>query len=180
MQDIDSSDVRSSAMPEEVREAEKKAEAVVQKLKELSLTITLSESCTAGLVSALLANTNGASAVFWGSFVCYTQEAKVSMLGLDKKELSAFGLVSRETASSMAEAALKKSGADISVSITGIAGPLGDGSDVPVGTIWAAVLTRDGYIKERKFLFEGSRNAIRCCAAIAALDLVQSVLDSLT
>jgi len=157
--------------------AEKKARDVLQRIKELSMTLALSESCTAGLISSLLANVPGASTALWGSYVCYTQEAKVSMLGLDNEKLSVFGLVSKETVSSMAAMTLKKSGADIAVSVTGLAGPDGDGSCVPVGTVWIAAYFKDGDTSIREFHFEGSRNAVRLQAAIAALDLLQSALN---
>jgi len=156
--------------------AEKKAEALVKKLKTLSLTVALAESCTAGMVSGLLANVAGASCVLWGSFVCYTQGAKVSMLGLDNDELSAYGLVSRETASSMAGGALQKSGADIAAAVTGLAGPDGDGSSVPVGTVWIASAVREGKVTAREFHFEGSRNTVRIRAATAVLEIIESLL----
>jgi PncC family amidohydrolase len=151
--------------------AEKKAEAVIEKLKKFSLTLALAESCTAGLVSGLLANTSGASSVLWGSFVCYTQEAKVLMLGLNNDTLSAHGLVSKETACSMAKGALKKSGCDLAVSVTGLAGPGGDGL-VPVGTIWTATANNSGETEVKEFFFTGSRNAVRIRAAIAVLEMV--------
>jgi len=156
--------------------AEKAAEALVHQLKSLSMTAAFAESCTAGLVASLMAGTSGASAVLWGSFVCYTQGAKVSMLGLDNVKLSAHGLVSRETASSMADAALQKSGADIAASVTGLAGPEGDGSGVPVGTVWIATAAREGKTSAREFHFNGSRNAVRISAAIAVLESVQNAL----
>jgi len=149
--------------------AEKTAEAVIEKLKSLSLKLVLAESCTAGLVSGLLANISGASAFLWGSFVCYTQEAKVLMLGLDDDSLSAHGLVNRETACSMAEGALKNSGADVSASVTGLAGPGGDGR-VPVGTIWIATAKRNADIEAKEFVFTGSRNTVRMRAAITVLE----------
>jgi len=167
----------SQLMSDLIREAEKKAEDVIQKLKELSLTIALSESCTAGLVAALLANTNGASSVLWGSYVCYTQEAKVSMLCLDNDELLAYGLVSRETASSMAGMALKKSGADIAVSVTGIAGPDGDGRVQP-GTVFIAAGSLNRGITEKEFHFEGSRNEVRFLAATAVLEEILGILSN--
>jgi len=163
--------------------AEKKAKAVIEKLKNQSLTLALAESCTAGLVSSLLANTSGASAVLWGSFVCYTQEAKVQMLDLDNKALLTDGLVSRQTAESMAKGALGKSGADIAAAVTGLAGPAGDGR-VPVGTVWVATARRGGEIEAKKYFFtsepdnpEAGRNTIRYCAVVAVLE---SVLRGLT
>jgi len=156
--------------------AEKTAEAVVEKLKSLSITIALAESCTAGLISGLLANTNGASLVLWGSFVCYKKEAKVKMLDLNEEKLLEHGLVSRETASSMAAGALAKSGADISVSITGYAGQTGD-AIASAGTVWIATAVKNGEVKAAEFHFTGSRNAVRLRAAITALETVLQVLD---
>jgi len=154
--------------------AEKTAQELVEKLKALSLTLALAESCTAGLVSGFLADIPGASQVLWGSFVCYTKEAKVSMLGLDSGALLIHGLVSRETAISMAEAALRKSGAGIAASVTGLAGPQGDGSSVPVGTVWAASALKNGETRASEFHFSGSRNVVRIRAAIALLELIKN------
>jgi PncC family amidohydrolase len=156
-------------------DAEEAAQALIYKLKG-SFTLALAESCTAGLVSSLLANAPGASSVLWGSFVCYTQEAKVSMLGLDNGKLSAYGLVSRETAADMANMALQKSGCEIAASVTGIAGPQGDGSDTPVGTVWVAAARRGGILKEKVFCFDGDRNEVRLKAAIAVIEIIQSIL----
>jgi len=163
--------------------AEKTAEALIYKLKERSLTLALAESCTAGLVSALLAGVPGASEVLWGSFVTYTKEAKVSMLGIDEKIPETFGLVSKETACAMAEGALQKSGALIAASVTGLAGPKGDGSNVKVGTVWTAAAMRTtavlrtdvsqkGEVTAEEHHFTGARNEVRINAAIAVLEML--------
>jgi len=164
--------------------AEKTACEVIEKLKKtndknLPLNVVLAESCTAGLVSSLLACIPGASGVLWGSFVCYTKDAKVSMLGLNESELDTFGLVSRETACKMAAGALQKSAAGLAVAVTGLAGPTSDGSSVPVGTIWIAAALRDGNVKieAKDFHFTGSRNEVRLRAAIAVLE---EILDKLS
>ena len=154
---------------------ERTAEAVIEKLKRLSLKLALAESCTAGLISALLAGTSGASEVLWGSFVCYTQEAKVKMLALDNDALTERGLVNRETACSMAEGALLKSGADISAAVTGLAGPGGDGR-VPVGTIWIAVSRRGTGTEAKEFVFTDSRNIVRMQAALTVLEEILKLL----
>ena len=159
-----------------IKKAEKTADTLIKKMKELSFTLALAESCTCGLVSSLLARIPGASAVLWGSFVCYTQEAKISMLDIDKNELLAHGLVSKETASFMAAGALQKSGADISASVTGLAGPQGDGSKTAVGTVWAAVAVRNGNTVVKEFHFDGSRNEVRLKAAIAVFELIQDLM----
>ena len=155
--------------------AQKTASELMHTLKTRSVTLALSESCTAGLVSALLAEIPGASSVLWGSFVCYTIEAKAAMLGLDRDKLLADGLVSRETASSMAIAALEKSGADIAAAVTGLAGPHGDGSNVPVGTVWVAAAQAKS-ITVKEFHLTGSRNDVRLQAAIAVLETIKSLI----
>ncbi|MDR2257578.1 MAG: nicotinamide-nucleotide amidohydrolase family protein, partial [Treponema sp.] len=102
--------------------AEAAAENLVKKLYAASWTLVLAESCTAGLASDLIARIPGASRVLWGSFVCYTVEAKISMLGLNRDLIEKYGAVSRETACAMAEGALEKSGAPLAAAVTGLAG----------------------------------------------------------
>ncbi|MDR0400358.1 MAG: nicotinamide-nucleotide amidohydrolase family protein [Treponema sp.] len=148
-------------------------EALVRQLTETlsrrSQTAAAAESCTAGLVADLFARLPGASRVFWGSLVTYTVDAKVKILGLDRRELERCGPVSRETACAMALGVLEKSGADFAVAVTGLAGPDGDGTAVPVGTVWIAVAGRDRIPQARMFSFKGLRNEIREKAALEAL-----------
>ncbi|MCL1994323.1 MAG: CinA family protein [Spirochaetes bacterium] len=151
---------------------------IIDFLKAGAGTLVLAESCTAGLAASFLAQVPGASAVLWGSFVCYTPEAKVAMLGLDRRRLERFGLVSRECACDMALGALEKSGAKIAAAVTGLAGPDGDGSPTPVGTVWVAIAERDAsgavpaLAAAQEFRFEGSRNEVRWQAALATLEAV--------
>ena len=157
--------------------------ALIKKFSASGRTLALAESCTAGLVSQLLAGTPGASAVLWGSFVCYSPEAKTAMLGIEKEKIAAFGLVSGETAQLMACGALEKSGADIAAAVTGLAGPEGDGSAVPVGTVWVAAArknrseTGELFEEAKKFNFSGSRNEVRLQAAIAVLELLDIIFE---
>jgi PncC family amidohydrolase len=157
--------------------AEEKAEMLVEKLKKLSLRLVLAESCTAGLVSGFLANTSGASKVLWGSFVCYMQEAKVSMLGLNNEKLLQYGTVSYETVCLMAEKALINSGADIAAAVTGFAGQDGD-KKAKGGTIWVATTAQNGKTKTKEFLFNGPRNTIRIHAAIAVFEAILFEISS--
>ena len=157
-------------------QAQEAAQAVIHKLSAKSYSLALAESCTAGLVSSLLAEISGASKTLWGSFVCYTKEAKVSLLGLDSAALEKYGLVSEETARAMAGGVLQKSGADLAASVTGLAGPEGDGSSVPVGTVWVAAAMRSSEPEAREFHFTGSRNEVRLRAAIAVLECIQDAL----
>jgi len=157
--------------------AEKMAQEIVERLKALSQRLVLAESCTAGLVSSFLASTPGASKVLCGSFVCYTKEAKVSMLGLDSGELDLYGLVSAETAIAMASSAIMRCRAHLAAAVTGIAGPEGDGSGVPVGTVWAATSSNRGETNAAYgYHFTGSRNDIRLRAAAALLELIKNSL----
>jgi PncC family amidohydrolase len=151
------------------------AESLAQNLRCRSRVIALAESCTAGLVADLLARVPGASQVLWGSFVCYTAEAKIGMLGLDRKRLERYGMVSEETARDMALGALAKSGVSLSAAVTGLAGPDGDGSGAVMGTVWVAV-AGTGQTAAREFRFQGSRNEVRLRAAAAVLEELLGVL----
>lgn len=127
------------------------------------------ESLTAGLAADMLARIPGASKVFWGSFVSYTREAKQAMLGISGETLDRHGLVSHETAAAMAAGALEKSGVDGAFSVTGLAGPEGDGSGLPLGTVWIGTALKNGPVKTESFLFTGSRPEVREQAALEAL-----------
>jgi PncC family amidohydrolase len=128
------------------------------------------------MVGSMLGEIPGASACFWGSFVCYTAQAKVKMLGMAEEVLVKYGLVSGETARAMAVGALEKSGAHAAVSVTGLAGPGGDGSLVPVGTVWIGTALRNGKVQTTQFHFNGPRNAIRVKAAGKALEQIRKQL----
>jgi PncC family amidohydrolase len=142
------------------------AEKLIRAAAERGLRIALAESCTGGLASSLLAGISGASRVLWGSFVVYTPEAKTAMLGVAPAILEKHGAVSREAALAMAEGALRESGVDIAASVTGLAGPGGDGSDKPVGAVFIAGIRRAGGPAElREYRFTGSRDDIRRKAA---------------
>ena len=130
--------------------------------------LVLAESCTAGLIANLLAEVPGASKILWGSFVCYTISAKNKMLGISEDSIEQYGAVSKETACAMAKGALEKSDADIAISITGLAGPQGDGSGVPIGTIWIGIALKQE-IFAKKFNFAGSRNEVRKKSAETAI-----------
>jgi PncC family amidohydrolase len=157
--------------------AEAAAEALVGRLGELRKTFAAAESCTAGLVADLTARVPGASRVFWGSFVAYTPEAKRRMLGVDEETLSRHGAVSRETACAMAGGALERSGACLAAAVTGLAGPEGDGSSVPVGTVWIACALRGGEPCAEMRRFSGSRNEVRLAAAEAVLRKLLNLLN---
>ncbi|MCL1928915.1 MAG: CinA family protein [Treponema sp.] len=155
------------------------AEHLVRFLINRSLYLAVSESCTGGLIADALTRVSGASSCFWGSFVCYTASAKIQMLGVGENTLNTYGAVSKETAQEMAVRTLEKSGADAAVSVVGLAGPDGDGSPFPVGTVRvAAALTgtaKTTVVKE--FHFSGSRNNVRIQAAREALIQITELLE---
>ena len=143
--------------------------------------IAAAESVTAGLASHFIARVPGASKVFWGSFVTYTADAKAKMLAVPEGLIKEHGEVSRPVALSMAGGALKKSEADFAFSITGLAGPLGDSSHAPVGTVWVGLAARGEkpgsfYSRAKLFLFAGERNEVREAAAAAALKEVLEII----
>jgi len=146
------------------------AEKLVKVLSDRGKFIALAESCTAGLAADFIARVPGASEVFWGSFVTYTPDAKAKMLGIPGTLLKKYGPVSKPIALAMAEGALEKSGAFWAFSVTGLAGPGGDKSEVPIGTVWIGIAGRDGKSQAKMFLFEGSRSEVREAAAAAALE----------
>lgn len=166
---------------------------VVEKLIARKETVAAAESCTAGLAAASIAAIPGASGALWGSFVTYTADAKVRMLGVPEGLIEEHGAVSRPVAAAMAEKALEKSRASWAFSITGLAGPGGDsvsGTDnksgirdkPPIGTVWIGLARRDiknpgsPRITAKKYLFSGSRNEVREAAVASALeDLLERI-----
>lgn len=130
------------------------------------------ESCTGGLISACMTELPGSSEVFERGFVSYSNESKVDLLTVPTFYIEDYGAVSAQTAVAMAEGALLMSRADVSVAVTGIAGPDGGTSEKPVGTVFIACSSRNGESIYRQFHFEGSRNTVRIMSTINALDMV--------
>ncbi|GAA4826597.1 competence/damage-inducible protein A [Algivirga pacifica] len=114
---------------------------VVEKLKQKGLKLATAESCTGGLLADQITNIPGVSAVYQGGIVSYSNEVKMSQLGVKEETLRTHGAVSEETAREMAEQVRERYGADFGISTTGIAGPDGGTEEKPVGTIWIACAT---------------------------------------
>lgn len=138
----------------------KKEECVVSLLKENNLTLSLAESCTGGAVAASIVNVPGASDVFPLGFVTYSNQAKRQCLGVKKTTLKKHGAVSAKCAFEMARGAAKAAGTDVSLSVTGLAGPGGGTIETPVGTVFMGCCV-NGKIRVKEFHFEGSRAEIR-------------------
>lgn len=149
-------------------------EEVVALLTELDLKLSFAESCTGGLVSSKIVGVSGASKVFMGGFVTYTNEMKRKMLEVSYKTLYDYTAVSAECAMEMAIGCMNATEADISVSITGYAGPY-DSYEEPKGLVYIGCAYKHiNYAKE--FRFEGDRNEIREKAADKAIELIREIL----
>lgn len=135
--------------------------------------VTAAESCTGGLVMGCLTTVPGSSNVVDRGFVTYADQAKVEMLGVDAALIAAHGAVSEETARAMAEGALHNSSADVSVAVTGIAGPGGGTPQKPVGLVHIAAGKRDGATMHQYCRFTGDREEIRMQAVETALNLLK-------
>ena len=136
------------------------------------LTLATAESCTGGMVSTLLTSIAGSSDVVECGFVTYSNRAKQKMLGVPAPLLEQFGAVSAEVARAMADGALEHSAADISVSITGIAGPDGGSAQKPVGLVHFATARRGKETRNTHHVFSGNRTQVRKAAARFALELL--------
>ena len=132
------------------------------------LKIATAESCTGGLISALLTDVAGSSDVFERGFVTYSNAAKTEMLGVDAQLIAAHGAVSEPVARAMAQGALQHSAAQVALAITGVAGPGGGSEAKPVGTVWFAFAGPWGVHSEVQH-FGGDRAAVRQAAALHAL-----------
>lgn len=131
--------------------------------------ISVAESCTGGSLSAAITDIPGSSAWFDRGFITYSNASKESLLQVPNATLMSFGAVSEATALAMAEGARRASLAQISVAITGIAGPGGGSEDKPVGTVWIAVASPNKPTHAKVHVFPGNRQAIRHQAVFIAL-----------
>jgi nicotinamide-nucleotide amidase len=148
---------------------------VVELLKEQDKIISVAESCTGGMVASRLVNVNGSSTVFKEGLVTYANEAKMKYLDVSEETLRYFGAVSPETAKEMCDNLYQKTDADITISITGIAGPNGGSEDKPVGLVYFGINHKGETSLYRK-VFTGNREMVRLRATIFALNMVRKVL----
>ena len=155
------------------RASRAKAEALVARLRERGLVVAAAESCTGGLVAAAITDVAGASDIFDRGFVTYSNAAKRDLLGVPEATLAEHGAVSAQTAQAMAVGALAHSLADVSVAITGVAGPGGGSAEKPVGLVHFACARRGASVTlvERRF-GPLSRDAIRAAAVKQALEML--------
>lgn len=147
-------------------------QALSERLLARGWQLATAESCTGGLIAAACTELSGSSAWFDRGFVTYSNQAKTDLLGVSEAMLATHGAVSEAVARAMAEGALQRAGVDISVAVTGIAGPTGGSVDKPVGTVWLAWAVRGEPSTARCCLFKGDRAAVRtqtCEMALSGL-----------
>lgn len=150
-------------------------EVVAGLFRQSGLTVALAESCSGGLIAQRITAQPGSSAYFLEGAVTYSNPAKIRQLGVDERLLEEKGAVSAECASAMAKGIRSRSGSDLGVAVTGIAGPDGGSEDKPVGTVFISLAAPDGCWTKR-FQFNGDRNEVRLITAWTALDWMRRYL----
>ncbi len=145
-------------------------------LRSRKLKLATAESCTGGLIASRITDVPGSSDYFIGGVAAYAYEAKVALLGVSWDTLQTYGAVSRETVLEMARGVRNALQADISISVSGIAGPGGGLPDKPVGTTWIGLSAPEGDWA-RLFCFEGDRLRNKSSSADAALQLLLDYLN---
>ncbi|HEX3534190.1 MAG TPA: competence/damage-inducible protein A [Gemmatimonadaceae bacterium] len=151
------------------------AAVVLDRCRALKLKLAVAESCTGGMLGERITSIPGSSDVFLGGVIAYDNELKKKLLGVRGEDLERHGAVSEEVALQMASGVRDTTGADVGVSVTGIAGPGGGTPEKPVGLVWVAVHGSDA--KARRFHVGGDRTEIRQRAAQAALEMVRRTLS---
>ncbi len=154
------------------------ARRVLEGCRGSGLRLTTAESCTGGLVIGCLTEIPGSSDVVDRGYVTYSDTAKQELLGVRGESLARFGAVSELVAREMAQGALARSGADLAVAVTGIAGPGGGTPDKPVGLVHFAASRRDGPVCHRRHLFPGDRRAVRLAAVRTALSMLLEAVEN--
>lgn len=162
------------ALPPEVQQ---RAEEVLASASNKGLSLATAESCTGGLLAALLTDIPGLSHVFERGFVVYSEDAKCDVLGVAREKVDSCGAVSREVALEMAQGALRRSRADIALAITGFAGPAEDGDEE--GLVHFACARRNGPARHREEHFGPvGRQGVRIKALQTSLQLIDEALES--
>ena len=154
-----------------------RAAALLERCRADGVKIVTAESCTGGLIAALLTEIPGSSAVVERGFVVYSNDAKIELLGVPAETIAAEGAVSEATARAMAEGALAASRAGVAVSVTGIAGPDGGSAEKPVGLVWFGCARRGGatVAREERFGAVGREN-VRMASVTTALSLLEAAV----
>lgn len=153
-------------------------EAVIEKLKEKHMKVATAESCTGGLIAKRITDVPGASEVFDCGIISYANEIKHRVLGVSEDDLNKYGAVSEPVARQMAQGALNVSGADIAVSVTGIAGPDSDSTNKPVGLVYIGLADRDNVWVRELRTSRKDRSYNRYVSASNALNMIRLYIDN--
>ena len=154
---------------------ESNASELVALFRKKGLTLATAESCTGGGIGYSVTAVSGSSSVYLGGVVSYANEVKNRVLGVPQEVLSSYGAVSEPTARAMAEGVRSLIGSDVSVSVTGIAGPASDDTNKPVGLVYIGVADASGVLV-KEYHFSGNREEIRHQTINAALEQLKSYI----
>ncbi len=154
----------------------KLSENVVKLLDKKKLTISFAESCTGGLLSSYITSINGSSKVFNMGLITYSNNAKIKLLKVPKKTITNFGAVSHETCLSMVNNLSNISKSDISISITGVAGPKGGTIKKPVGLVFIGIKKKNKIIVKKNLFKNKTRNLIQKATVNKALKMILDII----
>ena len=155
----------------------KQSEILLHNCLEKNLTVTSAESCTGGMIASSIVSISGSSAIFKSSVVTYSNDMKSKILNIPLKLITENGAVSNIIAHNMASNVLNVMNADISIAVTGIAGPGGGTTDKPVGLVYIGIGTKKNVVT-KKYLFKGNRLRIRQETTLEALKLSNEIIES--
>ena len=155
----------------------KQSEILLHNCLEKNLTVTSAESCTGGMIASSIVSTSGSSAIFKSSVVTYSNDMKSKILNIPIKLITENGAVSNIIAHNMASNVLNVMNADISIAVTGIAGPSGGNIVKPVGLVYIGIGTKTNVVT-KKYLFKGNRLGIRQETTLEALKLSNEIIES--
>lgn len=148
-----------------------------QTLRAQGFKLATAESCTGGMISAAFTDLSGSSDIFDRGFVTYSNEAKIAMLGVSPATIEAHGAVSEQTAREMCEGSLKNSLADVTIAVTGIAGPSGGTPDKPVGLVYIGLAKKKSETRIFRHVFAGDRQAVRQQTVEQALEHLMDIIS---
>jgi nicotinamide-nucleotide amidase len=153
------------------------AQRLIGSLRAKNRTLTTAESCTGGLIASAITAVAGSSDVFYGGFVTYSNDAKAQMIGVDADLIAKHGAVSEAVAHAMADGAIRTTGADLAVSVTGIAGPGGGSPSKPVGLVYIGIASVfDAPKVERHMFGDAGRQEVRLASVRVALKLLEEAV----
>ena len=155
----------------------KQSEILLNQCLEKKLTITTAESCTGGMIASSIVSVSGSSAIFKSSVVTYSNEMKSKILNIPLKSINENGAVSKVIAYTMAYNVLDLMNSDISIAVTGIAGPGGGSKNKPVGLVHIGIGTKQNVVTKR-YLFKGNRLKVRQETTLEALKLANEIIET--